>query len=350
MWKQSSYCGSTVAFAPVVTADELLHPVPEDAPFSSIETNLYGFNIPAQDIQCNIYVLWHRALHTMSMHVFVYRGARILPHQLAADYINEHLFLPEVLDISDWRMRMGSCAIHFKIIEPLHAISIEFDDPQRRFALQLNLRAALPPVGRPGGKHFTQLMKTGGEVVLDGTRYAIDGYYMRDRSWGYSRPEEPERTPPYRWMTGWFGEDTGFVVAWLDIGMLDAPEFGPQWAAGKTNAGSNKWESGGPTPSAELRSGWIAVRGKPEPIVRMDARTLPAGDSHLRVARIELLLEDASGRSHQIQAETVSMIPKLYWGNLLTYMHFMRLDCGGRAGHGDLMDTYSNLHIRRFGL
>jgi hypothetical protein len=123
MWKQSSYGGSAVAFAPVVATDELLHPVPDDAPFGSIETNLYGFNIPAQDIQCNIYVLWHRALHTMSMHVFVYRGARILPHQLAADYINEHLFLPEVLDISDWRTHMGSCAVHFRTIEPLHAIT-----------------------------------------------------------------------------------------------------------------------------------------------------------------------------------------------------------------------------------
>jgi hypothetical protein len=350
MWKQSSYRGSAVAFAPVVATDELLHPVPDDAPFGSIETNLYGFNIPAQDIQCNIYVLWHRALHTMSMHVFVYRGARILAHQLAADYFNEHLFLPEVLDISDWRTHLGSCAAHLKIIEPLREISIELDDPQRRFALQLTCGAAMPPVGRPGGKHFTQLMSTRGEVVLDGARYAIDGYYMRDRSWGYSRPEEPERAPPYRWMTGWFGEDAAFVVAWLDTGMLDAPEFGPQWAAGQTSAGRNKWESGGPTPGRELRSGWIAVGGEPRPIVRMDVRTLPAGVSHLRADKIELFLEDAHGKAHHIEGETVSMIPKLYWGNLLTYMHAMRLTCGDRAGHGDLMDTYSNLHIRSFGL
>jgi hypothetical protein len=331
MWKHSRHTGAMIPFATITAADDYLHPIAPDAHFTSIETNLYGFNIPRQDIQCNIYVLWHPVLRTMSIHILVYRGARILPHQLAADYFHEQVYLPAVAAIDDWRAQMGSCEV----------------------ALQLTCKAAMPPVGRPGGRHFTQLMKTRGALTLDGARYAIDGYYMRDRSWGYLRPEEPERTPPYRWITGWFGDDCAFVLAWIDTGMLDEVDFGPAWSAAGADsvaAGLNKWESGGPTPSLTLRSGWFAVNGKPRPVVKLDVRTLFSGASRLLVKAIELVIEDADGGVHRVTGETTSMIPKMYWQNLLTYMHSVRLTCGERSGHGDLMDTYSNHHIRSVGV
>jgi hypothetical protein len=248
---------------------------------------------------------------------------------------------------------MGSCAVHMQIVKPLDEMRIEIDDPQRDFSLHLQYRAAMPPVGRPGGHHFTQLMKTSGALTLDGRQYAIDGFYMRDRSWGYQRPEQPERTPPYRWITGWFGSDCSFVLAWIDTGLLDAEEFGPHWnqlVGGKDGAGGNKWESGGPTPSLNLRSGWFAVNGKPRPVVRLDVHTLLADDSRLLVKGIELEIEDAAGDIHHISGETTSMIPKMYWQTMLTYMHAMKLRCGDRSGNGDLMDTYSTYHIRKFGI
>lgn len=349
MWKQSSYVGASVDFAPITPEDDYLHPVTADAHYTSIETNLYGFNIPEEDIQCNIYLLWHPVLKTMSMHLFVFRGARVLPHQLAADYFVEHLYLPAAEDNRDFRLTMGSCSARLTIITPLDEILIEVDDESRGFALRLNYRAAMPPVGRPGGKHFTQLMKTSGEVALDRRPYRIDGFYMRDRSWSYQRPEQPERTPPYRWMTGWFGDDCAFVVAWMDIGLMDGEEFGPRWnqvVQGPDAAGENKWESGGPTPSLNLRSGWFAIAGKPRPVVRMDVRTLLDEETSMLVKGIELSIEDAEGDVHKISGELISMIPKMYWQNLLVHMHMMRLRYDGRDGHGDLMDTYSNHHIR----
>ena len=182
MWKQSSYVGNTVDFAPILPEDDYFHPVAADANYTVVETELFGFNIPAEDIQCNIYMLWHPVLKTMSVHIFVYRGARILRHHLDSDYFVEQLYLPTVEDFSNFSVQMGSCAVRFKVVKPLDEILIEFDDPQRNFNLHLKYNAALPPVGRPGGKHFTQLMKTSGNVTLDGSRYIIDGLYMRDRS------------------------------------------------------------------------------------------------------------------------------------------------------------------------
>ncbi|GLR65488.1 hypothetical protein GCM10010909_01660 [Acidocella aquatica] len=352
-WKESSYRGEAVDFSAVAAGDDYLHLPAPDAHFTAIETNLYGFNIPEADIHCNIYVLWHHALNTMSVHIFVYRGARILAHQLEADYFLEHLYLPAVRDNADWTVQMGGCRVRMKVVRPLEEVHMWFDDPARGFALDLNCTGAMPPVGRPGGKHFTQLMKTSGQVTLDGEAYVINGFYMRDRSWGYNRPEQAERTPPYRWMTGWFGDDCGFVVAWLDTGMLEGREFGPHWnevVAGPEASGANKWESGGKTPSLNLRSGWIARAGRPVPVVRMDVRTLFAEGSRLLVKGIELEIEDAQGSVHRITGTTRSMIPKMYWQNLLVYMHFMSLEYDGRRGDGDLMDSYATHHIRSFGL
>ncbi|GEM_PF-1273896 len=356
--KTSSYVGASVPFAPILPADDYLHPVGPDAHFTAIETNLYGFDIPEHAINCNIYLLWHHALGTMSLHIFVHKGQRILPHQLAADYFKEHLYLPAVPDIADFTVQAGSMTYHSRIIDPLDDILIEADDPSRNFALRLNYRAAMPPVGRPGGKHFTQLLKTSGELVLDGESYRIDGHYMRDRSWGYNRPEEPERTPPYRWMTGWIDDGKGgihksFVIAWIDTGMLDGAEFGPDWhshVGGADGSGANKWESGGSTPSLNLRSGWISVDGIARPVVRIDTRTLFDEDSRLLVRGFAVDIEDDQGEVHRFTASTIAMIPKMYWQNLVTYMHFMELSCDGLTGHGDLMDSFGGHHIRQFGL
>lgn len=349
MWKSSTYVGNAVDFAEIVPEDDHLHPLPAVVDHTFIETNLYGFNIPEDDINCNIYLLWHPLLKTMSMHLFVFGGRRVLPHQLAADYFVEHLYLPAGEDLSDLRIEMGTCVARLRVLTPLDEISIDVDDPARDFSLKLIYRAAMPPVGRPGGKHFTQLMTTKGTVVLDGQRHTIDGFYMRDRSWSYPRPESPERTPPYRWMTGWFGNDRAFVVAWMDTGLIDGEEFGPRWnqiATGDDAAGRNKWESGGPTPSLNLRSGWFAVDGKPRPVVRMAVKTLLDDHTKMLVKAIELEIEDSQGELHHVRGDLISMIPKMYWQNLLVHMHFMRLSLVDREGHGDLMDTYSTFHVR----
>ncbi|MGK2908234.1 MAG: DUF7064 domain-containing protein [Sphingobium sp.] len=357
-WKTSSYTGASIPFSQVLPEDDYLHPVGPNAHFTTIETNLYGFNIPEHDINCNIYLLWHHALKTMSLHIFVHKGRRILPHQLAADYFKEHLYLPAQTDVADLTIEAGSMTYRSKVDVPLDDIVIEADDPSRNFSLRLNYRAALPPVGRPGGKHFTQLLATSGALVLDGITYPIDGHYMRDRSWGYNRPEEPERTPPYRWMTGWIDNGDGgihksFVIAWVDTGMLDGPDFGPNWhnrISGTDGFGANKWESGGSTPSLNLRSGWISVDGMPRPVVRIDTRTLFDDASRFLVRAFEVDIEDDQGEVHTVTARTISMIPKMYWQNLITYMHFMELSCDGLSGHGDLMDSFNGDHIRKFGL
>lgn len=345
-----SYVGHPAPFAVIEVADEYLHAPEHDATHADIETNLFGFNVPEADINSNIYVLWRPIMGVMSAHIFVAKGARAFGHQLEADYFNEHLYLPAVSDNRDYAINLGGCRASFKVMEPLRRIALEFSDPARAFHLSLTSEAVHPPVGRPGGKHFTQLMRNKGRLVLNGGQYDVDSFYMRDRSWSYPRPERPETTPPYCWMTGWTPSGAAFVIAWLDVEWLDDVRFGPNWqdhAHGADAQGANKWESGGATPSLNLRSGWICgADGKARLVSRVDIRRDVDALSPLRTRAIAFDIFDEDGRVHEIRAETQQSFPKMYWQNLLVHMNAMRLTINGEAGAGDLMDTFSSDHIR----
>lgn len=340
----AEYSGTVLPFAQVAQSDDLLHPTEAGAPYTRIETYLLGFNIPEQAINCNIYLLWHPVLGTMSAHIFVTRGAILYRHQLEAAYFNEHQYLPAAVGPGTFSLRLGTCEMMIDIVDPLCEVAIRVSDPERDFALDLVSRAALPPVGRPGGKHFTQLMRNRGTLWLGGETFAIDGHYMRDRSWGYERPEGAEAAPPYRWITGWNSAGDGMVIAWLDTEML-----GEEWADWRAETqgarAANKWEHGGTTPGVTLRSGWISRGGQVRAVrsVRMACEPDPAD---ARITRsMALVVIDEADETHAIRAIVRQSYPKMYWQTMLTWMHMVELDWDGIPGQGDLMDTFSHWHF-----
>jgi hypothetical protein len=342
------YEGQVLPFSTIEPEDDLLHATEADAPFDRVETYLLGCNVPDADINCNIYLLWHPALGCMSAHVFVNKGAVVFGHQLESAYFNEHLYLPAAQGPNRFALRLGALEMDIAIVEPLEQVTIRMRDEARGFALDIASTAALPPVGRPGGRHFTQLMRNRGELVLDGARYPVDSFYMRDRSWGYQRPEQPEDTPPYRWITGWTADGEGFVIAWLDTAMMG--DTYAQWR-GDTDAAraANKWEHGGATPSVTLRSGWISRAGEPR-AVRSVTIACEADPDDARMTRVIVMdVTDAMGDRHRIRGTVRQSYPKMYWGTMLTWMHFVDLDWNGRPGHGDLMDTFSHWHRKSRG-
>ncbi len=347
---ERTYTGQAVPFSAVEPDDDFLHPVEAGAPFTRIETNLFGFNIPEIGLNANIYLMWHPLFGCMSAHFFLAKGDRIFRHHLEADYFAEVLYLPGVADNGDCRIALGDATLTLRIIEPLRQFEIGFADEEAGISLDLVSTAALPPVGRPGGGHFTQLMHNEGSLTLNGTTSRIDSHYMRDRSWGYQRPEQPERAPPYRWITAWLDDGTAFVIAWLDTGMMAEQGFGDDWAAragGGDATGRNKWEAGGPTPSLNLRSGWIAWKGHaPRPVVSVTIAGERDASDPLLTRRLALDLTDDRGRSARFVATTRQMLPKMYWQTMITYMHSVDIQCGEACGHGDMMDTFSRFHLR----
>ncbi|MGH7895244.1 MAG: DUF7064 domain-containing protein, partial [Candidatus Binatia bacterium] len=58
--------------------------------------------------------------------------------------------------------------------------------------------------------HLEQHMHVTGRVVVDGTQWTIDGYGLRDRSWGPRYWQAPDH---YRWLTMNFGRGEGIAAA-----------------------------------------------------------------------------------------------------------------------------------------
>jgi hypothetical protein len=58
--------------------------------------------------------------------------------------------------------------------------------------------------------HLEQHGHAVGRVVVDGTTWAVDGYGLRDRSWGPRTWQAPDH---YRWLTMNFGPDAGIAAA-----------------------------------------------------------------------------------------------------------------------------------------
>lgn len=340
------YDGSIVPFAPILPEDDLLHATEPGAPFTRIETYLLGFNVPEAAINCNIYLLWHHALGCMSAHIFVTQGEVIYRHQLEAAYFNEHQYLPAEPGPDRFTLRLGDCEAEIAVVEPLRRIAIRFVDPGRGFLLDLTSEAVLPPVGRPGGKHFTQLMHNRGTLRLGNRDHAIDSHYMRDRSWGYERPEGAEAAPPYRWMTGWNKAGEGMVIAWLDTEMMG--EAFAEWRSeSRSERAANKWEHGGATPGVTLRSGWISQGQQVRAVRSVSIAGESDPDDPRRTRALILRLTDEGGDVTRVRATVRQSYPKMYWQTMLTWMHMVELDWDGVPGHGDLMDTFSHWHFGR---
>ncbi len=58
--------------------------------------------------------------------------------------------------------------------------------------------------------HLEQHVRAVGRVVVDGTAWAVDGFGLRDRSWGPRYWQAPDH---YRWLTMNFGADAGMAAA-----------------------------------------------------------------------------------------------------------------------------------------
>ena len=151
---------------------------------------------------------------------------------------------------------------------------------------------------------------------------------MRDRSWGYERPEGAEAAPPYRWITGWNEAGDGMVIAWLDTEMM-GDTFADWRGESKASRAANKWEHGGATPGVTLRSGWISRHGQVR-AVRSAHITCEGDPADPRLTRsIVLQVIDEVSEVATIRGRVRQSYPKMYWQTMLTWMHMVEYDWDG---------------------
>jgi len=336
---------SDLSFLPIELDDEFLHPPPPGADHTAIETNYFGFHLPEHAIDGEMYVWFHTTLNIMGIQVWVNMGHK--SQQLEAEYLMHHDFLPMVRNNADYSAKLGPCTFAVKVLKPLETIHLRVDDSKAGFQVDMTTRAAAPPVGRPGGKHFTQLMENEGVLLLRGEPFKISGNFVRDRSWSQLRGEDPQAGPPACWISGCFGNDLAFHVSLLDTSLIDIPEFGPQWLEHldkKDVLSSLKWESGGVTADINLRGGWWYDGKRFRRIISARKTTTLAADGlNTRACTLELM--DDAGERHVAHGTSITSLPKMYGQNLVVYLNQTRWEMDGRVGVGVVETVYCNEHI-----
>ena len=326
VWSGAAHAGP---LGSATAADEYLHAPPASGHYTASETSYYGFNIPERQLNGEIYVWFHPVLRVMSCSLYIWSG--IKASTLACEYVNHHHFLPfPDHGIADYTI--APLNLRIRVIEPLKSIHIEFDDALRDVSLSLRLDAIMPPGVRPGGGHFTQAMKTSGELRLHGELMTIDGYFSRDRSWGKERGEDPLPLPPLTWMVGVFNDNFAFHAL-----AHDDPALMPEWVDAFPDV----------KPGRNLVWGYIWKEGELTPVTAARKLTTREADG-LAPRLIEMELDDARGRTFAIRGIVRARTPWQTWQNMNTFFCQTRWECDGVVGYGDTQDVQFNAFTRRF--
>jgi hypothetical protein len=152
--------------------------------------------------------------------------------------------------------------------------------------------------------HYEQHHRATGALEIDGKRFAIDGFGLRDHSWG---PRSWQAPAYYRWLTANFGADFGFMGS-----HVVRPDGG------------------------ETRGGFVH-RGRELVLVRgLEIETDFRGEERLH-DRIRARLRCADGKTLEVEGRVLSMIPlRNRKGGKLTRISegMTEWTCEGRTGYG----------------
>jgi len=125
--------------------------------------------------------------------------------------------------------------------------------------------------------HFEQHGAAKGKLAIGGREYTIDGFGLRDHSWG---PRYWQNTGYYRWLTMNFGEDLGLM------GLVS--------------------ERGG---GRESSHGYLYEKGKPNTVIeRVELDTDFAGEQQVH-DRLHVRLHPAGGAPIEIAGRVLSLVP-----------------------------------------
>jgi hypothetical protein len=293
------------------------------------ETQYIGFNIPEQNIHsCNY--LWHHAnLGVVTGGAWAWQG--IKTHSLSCELFDFHTYVDDSVLTDDLRHYRLPNSYEVDVIKPLELLRVRYSDDARGNAFDVELEALAEPMVLQTGFHLEQPMKTRGSLTLAGKDYEVDGYTVRDRSWGQLRKEVHSDLPPITWMTGVFGPDLSFGTT-----AFDSEDRDPHWK------GVMGLPDGDP-----LRGGWINRDGVHSPVVSVEKRTHRNSVTFFPET-VEMTITDASGFTLDLRGTITAAADWRAWHNMNMVICLTRWEADGRVAYGDFQDVLSHGYLRRF--
>lgn len=318
-------CSPGSGFGTYTDDDEFLHfdGIPPTA--SVTETYYFGFWVPEEKIQGWAYFWLHPNLKVITGGVMIYKGFK--PCSLAADYFDVQAFL----DFSHINLDNGTIelpnGLTKRVITPLKETELVFRDTAAETEFHLVFRAAMPPAMRSNNKHFEQNMAVKGELTLRGKRYQVDCHSLRDRSWGEERPETTSKLPPYHWCSMSFSDKLA-----INLGIFD--DLSHHDEAGEILL-----------PPKLFVDGWVFSEGE---LVRLKAGQIKTQRTEGTLVPLSHAIEitDVSGRTYQINGDTVATCNWNTWPNMLCHTSLTRWEMDGQAGWGEDQEVYWHEFIR----
>jgi hypothetical protein len=302
--------------------DENFHPVAPGHDFTASETNYFGFSLPEHNINVEAYMWAHPRFGVAAGGVFIFQGVKSQP--LLADYYNYFTYQPVPESLLDYALPAG---LAVKIETPLERVRISYVDPEAATEFDVVMTGIAPPVGRPGGGHFTQSCRTSGRLKLRGRDYTVEGTFSRDHSWTHERPEVRRRIPPNTWMVGVFGDDLAFHTVGFDELALH-----PEWRS---------WEPGLPE-RMPFSWGYLVENGDVIQLRDLRNKITRRATDGVTPTGYSLDIVDVKGRTHRIEGVVKASCPFQWWPNMVTYMCQVEWRLNGRIGYGDAQDIQFN--------
>jgi hypothetical protein len=226
---------------------DLLYPLPppgERWHHHRVYTNYYGFTLPEHRIGVFTYLRGQPAFPLSHGGVMIFQGLDNID-PLDAEFFDYEISMPwPEITTGDTTTVTTANGLRFDILEPGRRIHLSYTSNDGATSIDVLADAVTPMIARghvmsgeedhhedhhggerqPGG--FEQYMHYTGELVLHGTRYPVDAYDVRDRSWHQLRTERQDAVlaPPMGWTPMRFGDD----LTLHHVG-FEAPDHGPLW-------------------------------------------------------------------------------------------------------------------------
>ena len=291
--------------------------------YACTETQYLGFSIPEENIHALNYIWHHPKMNTLMGGNIIFQGNKHTT--LAAELCDMRCYMsdaPIANGIKDFTL---DNSYHVQVLEPRKKFHISYNDPKRGNAFDVTLTAIMPIAMWPSGRHFEQALKTSGELTLRGKKHKVNGYTVRDRSWGEARSEAIAPIPATGWMTGVFGDDFAF-----NCNAIDHPDLNPLWK-GKFDI----------KPEQTLIGGWVWIDG--ELLAIATARKLTHYNPEtLYPTAFDLSVTLTNGRALDIQGKVTAACPFNPWINVYAPICLTEWTCNGKKGHGEVQDVQWN--------
>jgi hypothetical protein len=305
--------------------DDFLHPAANEAVenYACTETQYLGFNIPEACISGVGYMWHHPHMQTVLAGAVAYQGVK--RQFIAAELCDIRSFMSDEVLKNDLHEVSFDSGYRTQVIDPGKQFRIRYDDPARKNHFDVTLTAIMPPAMWPTGRHLEQAMKTKGELTLRGEHFTVNGYFVRDRSWGEARSERIMPIPVTSWMTGVFNDDFAF-----NCNALDHPDLNPVWKPYFDVK-----------PENTLIGGWVWRNGELTAI-RAAKKRVHYDLATMIPKSVDLTFTDAKDRTFEMHGTILSAAPFNCWMNVNAPICLTRWECNGLTGHGDTQDIQWN--------